>query len=196
MTTEQMKAAFGDGVILKDFAGTDPTYDGDDCTAIDVIFEDATAIEANHPYVIKVSSKVTSFNVDNVDIDPDQDGAYVEIDNGKTGSRRVVYGGFYGTYKADTEVGENCLFLSGNKFWYSTGATKMLAYRAFFDFNDILSIVDGVRVIGLDDDDTTNINNALRNSMEDGKYYNLKGQRVEKPGKGIYILNGKKVVVK
>lgn len=32
------------------------------------------------------------------------------------------------------------------------------------------------------------------NTFENGAIYNLKGQRVEKAGKGLYIVNGKKVV--
>ncbi len=33
-------------------------------------------------------------------------------------------------------------------------------------------------------------------TMEDGVYYNLNGVRVDQPTKGVYILNGKKVVIK
>ena len=33
-------------------------------------------------------------------------------------------------------------------------------------------------------------------AFEDGVYYNLNGVRVEKPGKGVYIVNGKKVIIK
>lgn len=33
-------------------------------------------------------------------------------------------------------------------------------------------------------------------TVEDGIYYNLSGIRVDNPGKGVYILNGKKVIIK
>ena len=33
-------------------------------------------------------------------------------------------------------------------------------------------------------------------SVQDGVYYNLQGQRIDNPQKGIYIVNGKKVIVK
>ncbi len=192
MSTEQMKAAFGDDVVLKNFTGYVPEEDGGDVVGITVNFADASEIEENHPYLIKTSKDITSFDVDGVDINPEDDPTVATVKRTKKAWSEMI-----GTYVADTEVPENCLFLSGNKFYYSKGLTKMKAYRAYFDFYDVLSEVENaVRVIGLDDDDTTNINNALRNSMEDGKYYNLKGQRVEKPGKGIYILNGKKVVIK
>lgn len=33
-------------------------------------------------------------------------------------------------------------------------------------------------------------------SESEGAWYTLQGQRVEKPGKGLYIKNGKKVIVR
>lgn len=33
-------------------------------------------------------------------------------------------------------------------------------------------------------------------AFEDGAYYNLNGMKVERPGKGVYIVNGKKVIIK
>jgi hypothetical protein len=33
-------------------------------------------------------------------------------------------------------------------------------------------------------------------TVADGAYYNLAGQRVAQPTKGLYIVNGKKVVIK
>ena len=47
------------------------------------------------------------------------------------------------------------------------------------------------------DDPVTGIN-EVRSQMDDvrGEYYNLSGQRVEKMGRGIYIVNGKKIIIK
>ena len=36
----------------------------------------------------------------------------------------------------------------------------------------------------------------MNQSVQDGVYYNLQGQRIDNPAKGIYIVNGKKVIVK
>lgn len=198
MTNAQMKAAFGDDVKLAEFDGTDPVYDGDNCTDIQVSFTEATAIEANHPYLIKVGSDMTEFSVENVDITPDEDEAYIEFDNGKSGSRRVVYSGFYGTYKAQTTVPEYCLFLNGNKFYYSSGATKMKAYRAYFEFLDILSDVENASAKVTFFDGTTEITNVNLNEevSEDAPRYNLAGQKVSKSYKGIVIQNGVKRIVK
>ena len=50
--------------------------------------------------------------------------------------------------------------------------------------------------LGFEEGNTTSID--IRSKMEDvrGEVYNLNGQRVAQPTKGLYIVNGKKVVVK
>ena len=49
----------------------------------------------------------------------------------------------------------------------------------------------------IEEGNTTGVND-VRSKMDDvrGEYYNLAGQRVAQPTKGIYISNGKKVIVK
>lgn len=47
------------------------------------------------------------------------------------------------------------------------------------------------------DEDVTGIDKVVtRDALENAKIYNLQGQEVKKAGKGIYIINGKKVVMK
>jgi hypothetical protein len=36
----------------------------------------------------------------------------------------------------------------------------------------------------------------IKNDKKDSQYYDLKGNKLEKPTKGINIINGKKVVIK
>ena len=62
------------------------------------------------------------------------------------------------------------------------------------------SIFAGTRSIGIsydDEDGTTGINvQSSKFNVQSDAYYTLQGQRVVKPGKGLYIKNGKKVVIK
>ena len=62
------------------------------------------------------------------------------------------------------------------------------------------SVFGGTRSIGIsydDEDGTTGIKNLTPALSEgEGEWYTLQGQRVAKPGKGIYIRNGKKVLIK
>ena len=192
MTAEQCQAAFGNDVQLGDFTGYEITEEGDAITGITVKFSTATAIEANRPYIIKVSQAVSEFTVDGVDIDPQE----AEINMGSSRKPKA----FIGNYVAGTAVGNGCLFLNGGKFWYSVGTTKIKAFRAFFNFNDLLPDFEDnyaeAPVLISFSDNTTGIDDVKRESITDGRYYDLKGQQVENPTKGLYIKNGKKVVVK
>ena len=53
-------------------------------------------------------------------------------------------------------------------------------------------------VLEFEDGGTTGIETieSSKNSTEDGVYYDLQGRRVENPTRGVYIVNGKKVVIK
>ena len=199
MTTAQCKAAFGEDVQIADFVDTQSTYDdADNVVGISIAFDDVTAIAANHPYIIKVSQPVAEFTVDGVDIDPAEDDALIEVDNGLTGRRRVVYGGMYGTYHAQTTLEEYSLFLSDNKFWYSTGLTEMKAFRAYFVMADVLTDVEGAgaRISLQFEEETTTGIRENRRTMHSGKTYNLQGQHVENPRKGLYIRDNRKIFVK
>ena len=70
MDATQVKAAFGNDVQLADADSYETTEDGGDIVGINIKFNNATAIEANHPYIIKVSSAITSFVVDGVTVAP------------------------------------------------------------------------------------------------------------------------------
>lgn len=196
MTEEQVKAAFGTDVQLAEFSSYDAVKDGDNVTSITINFEDADLSEGfygNYPYIIKTSSDITEFTL-TANVVPDD--AVAEYTNGKTGSKKVVYGSYIGTYKAKTVVPENCLFLSSNKFWYSAGLTKMKAFRAYFDFLDILSEVENAnaRITMSLDNQTEGIKENLGITPQPIKLYDLQGRLVKKPGKGLYIQNGRKVI--
>lgn len=198
MTEAQTKAAFGDDVQLGDFKGAESSFDNDDqVVGITVSFDNVTAIDANHPYIIKVSSPVTEFTVDRVDIVTDEDEAYIEFDNGKTGSRRVVYSGFYGTYHAGTVLDKFTLFLNDNKFWYSAGSTKMKAFRAYFEFLDVLTEVEDAYSsrISMNFDHSSGIGATL-NDKDDNAVYDLQGRHITNPGKGVFVKDGKKLIIK
>ena len=199
MTEAQVKEAFGEDVQLADFAGAESEYDeSDNVVAITANFTDVQAIEANRPYIVKVSTAITEFTVDGVDIAP-SDELSVDRDEQKLkigGRWYYFYNSFIGTYIANTEVPENGLFLNSNKFWYSTGLTKMKAFRAYFNFIDILTEVadaSGVKIC-VDYDDATGIKTLPDSTLKGENTYNLAGQRVGKDYKGIVIENGKKVI--
>ena len=207
MTAEQVKAAFGNDVQLADFTGVDTEADADEnIVGMTVNFQAITAIEANHPCLIKVSEAMNSFTVDGVDVEA-EDEPSVDCDEivVKVGGKKYYYyNSFVGTYVENTEVPELSLFLNGNKFWYSTGATKMKAFRAYFSFYDVLTEVleaeSKIRFVV--DDEVTSIDGIPSAADKMGAVYNLNGQLigfdidVNSLPAGIYVKDGQKIVVK
>lgn len=196
MTEAKVKEIFGDDVQLAYFTSYDVEKDGTDVTSITINFDDDDLSEgfyANYPYLIKTSKDITEFSL-TTDINPDD--VEESYSSGKGANKKS--GKFIGTYQANTVVPENSLFLSGNQFWYSTGLTNMKAFRAYFTISDVLTNMEnaGSRIQLSFNEEATGIKTIERKTMDDERYYNLKGQRVETPHKGIYVKNGKKIVVK
>lgn len=194
MTEEQVTTAFGDDVELGNFTGYTTEEDaGENITGIRVLFTPATAIEANHPYIIKVSQAVSEFTADGVDVEPEDEPTVAAVKRTKK-----QWSEFIGTYVAGTTVEDQMLFLSGNQFWYSTGQTQMKAFRGYFDFYDVLTEVENAANISFYvGDEATEISLTPNAPVAESGIYDLQGRKmngnVQLP-KGIYILNGKKVV--
>ncbi len=86
---------------------------------------------------------------------------------------------------------------SGVGFYRVDGQVSLSANRAYLPLlKDQLT--SNTRCIGLefiDDENTTRISNPSAMQQPD-IYYNLQGQRVDNPTKGLYIRNGKKVIIR
>ena len=60
-----------------------------------------------------------------------------------------------------------------------------------------LELPSGARALTFEfDDNTTAIEAVKTQKIANGEYFNLAGQRVAQPTKGLYIVNGKKVIIK
>ena len=200
MTEAQLKEALGSDVKLAEFEDYEAEYTGDDVTGLTVNFVATDLTEGfygNYPYLVKTSKDITEFIVTST-IDPDEEGAVVEYDNGKTGKNRKVLGSLVGTYHAGDAVPADGLFLSGNKFWYSTGATRIKAFRAYFMLNEVLSSVEAEAKVRFIIDEGVTAIEGITPDMENGVWYTLDGRQLNgKPTeKGVYIVDGKKVLIK
>jgi hypothetical protein len=89
------------------------------------------------------------------------------------------------TYVLSTKGGETGFFPA------KTGI-QIPAHKAYLtlESNGVRSIVFDDMMTGIDEVEDG------RSEMDDGSFYNLAGQRVANPTNGIYIVNGKKVIIK
>ncbi len=101
---------------------------------------------------------------------------------------------------AETDGDKTNYYLSGKdgSFVSVNGNANIGKNKAYLQLPT--SVFGGTRSIGIsydDEDGTTSIKNLTTDLTEgEGEWYTLQGQRVAKPGKGLYIRNGKKVIVR
>ena len=85
---------------------------------------------------------------------------------------------------------------SGVGFYKVNGSVDLKANRAYLPLLKGTASA-GTRFIGIDfGDGTTSIREVKSGEVKGEEWYTLQGQRVAKPGKGLYIRNGKAVVIK
>ena len=203
MTSEQVTEAFGEDVKLADFTGVEATKDeNENVISLKVNFVQATAIEANHPYLIKVSDDIPSFTVDGVIISPEEEPS-VDKDELKVKVGKVTYTSynrFVGTYVAGTQVEALMLFLNSNKFYYSDGTVTMKGFRAYFDFYDVLANVEevygAVKLNIIVNGEETHIGEMMNKRVNSEKCFDLTGRKVSQATKGVFIIDGKKILAK
>lgn len=209
LTKAKAETVFGGDVQLAEFSGFETEYaDEEDLTpdAITVNFATYTmtakkGMTGGKPFLIKTSTNISTIEADDVTLTSTVTDV-VKADEYDTN------GTFTGSL-VKTKVPADCLFLSDNKFWYSTGATTIKAFRGWFDLGAVLDKETdfGVKFFFYIDGTTTNINEMENGqlSLDNEDIYNLAGQRVDgsrvkvngsRLKSGIYIQNGKKVVVK
>ena len=202
MTEAQLKTAFGDDVRLakfKDWSSEFVNEDDEYASSITINFASVTSLSANTPYIIKTSKDIKTFTVDGVTIAP----ATVEQTYGS--KKRANYAAFHGTYEANRTLDDGVLFLSGGKFWYSVGKTVTKAFRCYLDLLftlDYKNSVSSAKVNYRVDNTATNIHGINIATVNNDKVYSLSGRLMGEAGKitslpkGVYIKNGKKIVVK
>lgn len=194
MTEEQLYDAFGDDVQLAEF-DTDEGYTVDDNGNIEVHFLDwdlSEGLWANYPYLIKTSANISEFEVE-AQIVPDEGEAIAEYK-----VKRKTVGYFTGTLHAGTVIPEENLFLSGNKFYYSVGKTVSKAFRGYFWLKDVLPDLDTANArisMNVEEGEVTGIRLQKRSATTQ-LLFDLQGRHVSNPERGLYIYEGRKVIIK
>lgn len=144
-------------------------------------FSETDTIESGKPFLIKINSTVTNPMFEMVEI---KAGTPQTI-----ASNGVTMTGIYNK----TDVGTDALFLtsSGELKKPTSGSTTMKGLRAYF------TAPAGARLT-MALDDATAISNCVQTETDSSKWYTLGGQTLTaKPQqKGIYISNGKKIIIK
>lgn len=188
-TAEQATALFGNGYKLAEFTGVSEST---------MEFTTTNTFAAGVPYLVKptASKAVTSPTVfDNVNITATTASSVEQTDGGDTYK-------FAGTFAPKTFAGNECatsrFVAAGNKLNTPTDGSTMKALRAYFTVPASTNNARNFTIDGFEDEVITSISEEqiVKGETSSSVIYNLAGQRVAQPTKGLYIVNGKKVLVK
>lgn len=178
----QAKAAFGDGVMLRE-------YDNQSGNVLN--FKAATAVEAGKAYLVKPSKVAEKLTFESVSVSAAAP-ATVTAEYGLQGIYSPT------AIKSD---GTNLFVGEGNKLYQPTASdqTQLKGLRAYF----VVPASADAKSLVLNLDGEATAIDAIRDgkdSTDGGKVYNLRGQLVGKSldgaQKGLYIVNGKKTIKK
>lgn len=186
----QVTEMFGEGTKVAAYKGS--TVNGDHVT---LNFEEQTSMEAQTPYMIKPGTNASK-KVNGVVLEPASGLKKVEDAN---------HNGidFVGNYTTGQTLQQNSFFISNNTFYRASGQETMNAYRATFQVStstpakimNTVFVGEGGSVTAIDD-----VHVSPQGSFD---VYHINGMLVKKNAidlngldKGIYIINGKKYVVK
>ena len=169
---DNVEAFFGEAAKVVQFTSVDDSK---------LIFSPVTSMNANEPYLIMVGN--------------DFGGA---IANGVTAiydeaSKTVGSVTFHGVYEAGN-IPVGAYFVSGNTLYKAVDESNTIKpFRAYFmtssPASELTFVIDG---------ETTGVGSLTPSPSPkgEGSIYTLSGQRVTKPTKGLYIVNGKKIMIK
>ena len=184
--TDDVKTALG-ATDVKTMGTAD--YDAGDVT---LNFVDAELpVAAGTPVLVKLSAAKSSLSVEGVAIKTTAPQTVALTAGGCTYTLK-------GTYSNVDEEATELYFVSGTKFYHKAAgvALTLKPFRAY-----IVQEANGAtpaRTVkfNLDDENTTGVTEIVNSKLSNSKYFDLQGRRVAQPTKGLYIVNGKKVVVK
>ena len=198
----QLEQTFGIGSLAADFTLCVPAKEA-------FRFTVRGGIDPNHP-VLVMPTKKHETDSDN-DGEPDDPYHFVNVDI--VGASVVDYptGGnngyiFTGTYNSDTPTGTPSVsagsyFVYDNHFFSNGVANYTKAFRGWLApvSGAAPRLVQAMAIEIADEDGETTMIGSVQDFTDkqtDHAFYTLDGRRVENPKNGIYIVNGKKVVIK
>lgn len=190
LTEAQVTEMFGEGAKVAAYKGS--TVNDEHVT---LNFEEQTSMVANTPYMIKPGTNASK-KVNGVVLESASELKKVEDANNEIT--------FVGNYTTGKTLQKNSFFISNNIFYRASGQEKMNAYRATFQVPSTMSGAKTMNTVFVGEGGSvTAIDDVQVSPQASFDVYHINGMLVKKNAidlngldKGIYIVNGKKYVVK
>ena len=169
----------------------------------DLVNASSSGLQAGKPYLVKWTSG--SNFVDNThDGNTKHEVEFYNVTVTKLAPQAPAANGvtFQGTFSSSATLtaGDKTKLILGakNKLYYPSKNINVGACRAYFIIPAAAASAREM-VMGFDDGETTSIKVIQGSGLKDQgseTYFNLNGQRLSAPRKGLNIVNGKKVIIK
>lgn len=189
VSKEQIAAQFGEGTVVA--AYKDATV-GETSTTLN--FEVVEEMQANVPYLIKLTQAGSTYTFEGV--------AIKAADNLEAGEGEIK---FVGNYKNGKQLTEGNYFIDANRnlFYSANGTETMKAFRAIFVSTAAAPAKAMFFSIRGNSGETTGIENVKTLAGKTFDVYSIDGMLVRKNAtnlnglaKGVYVVNGKKYIAK
>ena len=185
----------GWNTIALPFAVTDLSVFGEGAKAYELTgyndgalnFKAAETLKAGSPYVLYVETAAevnVNFKFEGVDI--------TATEPATVGFNDAKFVATYAPMAAGTMTGKYGVVPSTGKIQKGSANASMKGFRAYFE---LPAGANGARMI-IDGEDVTAISSIITDAENGNAIYNLNGQRVNAATKGVYIINGKKMIIK
>ena len=170
--TRMMKVQKGEGVLLK---GDAKDYE-----------IPSAAIQSSYMNMFVGNTSGDKVQVQETSADGSQTNFYLNGD------------GSFVSVNGFVNIGNNKCYLELPTSMVAVASTRGAEANYLLEEPEVIKLPISFRSIDNDGDGTTGIKDQSSkfNAPSDNAYYTLQGQRVAKPGKGLYIRNGKVVVVR
>ena len=163
------------GVKFYSIAGKDKAVDPTSIT-----LQEVSELEAGVPYLFQVNEDATKLLA-----------AYGKQSVATAGSNNGLIGSFAGT-----DVAEGMYLLSGGKIVLCGTGCSIAANRAYINMDEVPIVSAGVKGVTFFFNGQVGVNGLEADNQQKTAVYDLTGRSVNQTRQGLYIVNGKKVMVK
>ena len=201
VSNEKLKEVFGEDTQVWGYSGV---YDNTLCFDQPVT-EVGEGMKADTPYLIKPGEGKGEYEFNGLDVDytPFNASPSLAVAGGQKGPEQYT-STYQGTY-TNQKIPTYAYYLKNNLFYYMPSENTTLGWKAYGGIvyvSDESNEAQGAKsqffdlAVGHSGDVSVIESYQMETKASDQPLYNLAGQQVSQPIRGIYVRNGKKIIIK
>ena len=201
VSNEKLKEVFGEDTQVWGYSGV---YDNTLCFDQPVT-QAGEGMEADTPYLIKPGEGKGEYEFNGLEVNytPFDESPSLAVAGGQKGPEQYT-STYQGTY-TNQKIPTYAYYLKNNLFYYMPSENTTLGWKAYGGIvyvSDESNAAQGAKsqffdlAVGHSGDVNVIESYQMETKASDQPLYNLAGQQVSQPIRGIYVRNGKKIIIK